>query len=118
MPDDDFDFDDETPAAHTSDGAARPNEPATAFDVTAAELQQFVDRYNQIESEISTARDDKKELVAELRGRGFDKKAFDATIKVLKIREDRSKVEARLELREIAKLYLTALGQDDFEDLL
>lgn len=112
---DDWDDDDEAPA-HTSDGKPRPND--TQFDVTAAELQQFVERYNQIESEIADRRDDKKELMAELKARGFDKKAFDATIKVLKIREDKSKVEARLETRAVASLYLTALGQDDFEDLL
>lgn len=102
--------------SHTSDGKPRPNDDQ--FSVTAAELEQFVERYNQLESEIADLRDQKKELMAELKGRGFDKKAFDATIKVLKIREDKSKVEARLEMRAIASLYLTALGQDDFEDLL
>lgn len=105
---------DEFDEAHTSDGKARPN----SYDITAGELQQFVDRFNQIESEIADKREDKKELLAEIKARGFDRKAFDATVKVLKIREDKSKVEARLEMREIAKLYLTALGQDDFEDLL
>ena len=101
---------------HTSDGKARPNDDQ--FNVTAAELEQFVERYNNLEGQITDLRDDKKELMAELKSRGFDKKAFDATIKVLKIREDKSKVEARLEMRAIASLYLTALGQDDFEDLL
>lgn len=99
---------------HTSDGKPRPND----FDVTAAELQSFVDRHNNLESAIADLREDKKELMAELKARGFDKKAFDATIKVLKIREDKAKVEAKLEMRAIATLYLTALGQDDFEELL
>lgn len=114
------DWENEVPAhtaevAHTSDGKPRAN---STFDTTAAELQSFVDRYNNIESEISDARENKKELMAELKGRGFDKKAFDATIKVMKIREDRAKVEARMEMRAIATLYLTALGADDFEELL
>lgn len=108
-------LDDAPLGAHTSDGQARAN---SQFDATAAQLQSFVDRYNAIEEEITARREDKKELVAELKSSGFDKKAFDATLKVIKIREDRSKVEARLEMRAIATLYLTALGQDDFEELL
>jgi uncharacterized protein (UPF0335 family) len=102
-------------SAHTSDGKPRAN---STFDAVAAELQSFVERYNAIEDEIAARREDKKELIAELKGRGFDCKAFDATLKVIKIREDRAKVEARLEMRAIATLYLTALGQDDFEELL
>lgn len=113
---DDFDDFDSEPS-HTSDGKPRSNSDET-FDVTAAELRQFVERHQAIEAEIASSRDDKKELMAELKARGFDKKAFDATLKVLKIREDKSKVEAKLETRTIATLYLTALGQDDFEELL
>lgn len=123
MPDDfDDEFDDESNVvpdkpAHTSDGKSRPNEP-TAYDVTAAEVQSFVDRMTNLDEQMADLRDDKKKLYAELKARGFDRKAFDATMKVIRIRQDKSKVEAKLEMRAIASLYLTALGQDDFEDLL
>jgi len=100
---------------HTSDGKARPND---SYQAASAQIQSFVDRMTNLDNEIKDLRDDKKELYAELKSMGFDRKAFDATLKVLAIRADKSKVDAKLETREIAKLYLTALGQDDFEELL
>lgn len=40
-----------------------------AYKVTAEELQQFVERYEQLDSEEADIKDQKKELKAELKGR-------------------------------------------------
>lgn len=111
------DFDDELgdTTAHTSDGEARPNDN---YSEVSQELRQFVERFNTLEEEAERVRDDKKELMGELKARGFDKKAFDATIKVLKLEEDRAKKEAIQELRAIAGIYLKALDKEDLEELL
>ena len=114
MPDDFDDFDDEKPA-HTSDGEPRPND---AYDTASQELRQFIERFNTLEEDAARVRDDKKELMSEIKARGFDKKAFDATIKVLKLEEDRAKKEALQEVRSIASIYLKALDKEELEDLL
>lgn len=103
------DFDDELGGAHTSDGQARPNEEA--YDVTAGELRQFVERREQLDSEKKDLADQVKELHAELKARGYDLKAFNRIIAVRK-----KKADALREENAVVQLYGAALGID--EDLL
>lgn len=110
------DWDEDETTARTSDGKARSN--SEAYDVTAAELQSFYERVTNLDEQIADLREDKKNVYVELKGRGFDKKAFDAAMKVVRLSQDKSKSEARQETKAIATIYLTALGKDEYEDLL
>lgn len=118
MSDFDDDFDDEEPGAeaHTSDGKPRPNDKGDAYEMTSGELQQFFERHEQIEAEIKDAQEAKKELLAELKGRGFDKAAFTKVVKLMRL--DKAKREKIEEERAVASIYLSALGREDLEDLL
>lgn len=110
---DDFDDFDSEPA-HTSDGKPRPNsgtELTDAYSVTADELKQFVERREQLESEKKDLAEQVKDLHAELKGRGYDLKAFNRIIAVRKKNADTLREE-----NEITLLYGQALGID--EDLL
>ena len=72
---------------------------------TGAELRQFIERIETIEGEIKAAQDDRKEVYAELKGRGFDGKA------VAKIVARRKRSRDEIEEEEaIMSLYLSALG--------
>ena len=110
------DWDDDETTAHTSDGKARSN--SEAYDVAAEALQSFYERVETLNEEIKERRDDLKEVYAEMKGAGYDKKAFDAASKVIRLSQDKSKMESRQEMKAIATIYLTALGKDEYEDLL
>jgi uncharacterized protein (UPF0335 family) len=49
-------------------------EPATgsAYDVTAEELRQFIERYEQLASEKANISEQMAEVLAEAKGRGYD----------------------------------------------
>lgn len=76
-----------------------------AYNVTADELKQFVERYEQFELEKQSAVDDMKDLKAELKGRGFDVAAFLAIIALRK--KDADDVA---EFEAILELYKNAMG--------
>jgi uncharacterized protein (UPF0335 family) len=78
---------------------------ATQYKVTAAELRQFVERYERLEAERKDIADQQKEVMAEARGRGYDVKVIKKLI-ALRKREpaDVSEEEA------ILQLYREALG--------
>jgi uncharacterized protein (UPF0335 family) len=73
--------------------------------VAAEELKQFVERIERLEEEKAGLLGDIKEVMAELKGRGFDTKAVRAIVRLRK----KDKAE-RQEEEAILELYLQALG--------
>lgn len=72
---------------------------------TAAELRQFVERYERIQSEIDDLKADQKEVLAELKSRGYQAKPFREVIKLRKQdADDRAEFEAVLDLYKEAAL--------------
>lgn len=70
-----------------------------------AELLQFVERYEQLDRDARAVADDKKELMAEAKGRGYDTKILR---KVLAIRKKNA--DELAEENAILETYLFALG--------
>lgn len=76
-----------------------------AYNVTADELRQFIERYEQLESEKKDITDQQKELMAEAKGRGYDTKVMKIVIDLRKRKaDDVAEEEAVLEM------YKAALG--------
>ena len=75
------------------------------YNVTADELKQFAERYEQLEAEKKEPTDAQKEMIAELKGRGYDPKAFKAVIRMRKKRPDQLAEE-----EAVVDMYRTALG--------
>jgi uncharacterized protein (UPF0335 family) len=73
--------------------------------VTPAELVQFIERYEQHASEKQDAADLQKEVMAELKGRGYDGKAFREVIRLRKMKPD-----ALAEFEAVVELYRPAAG--------
>jgi uncharacterized protein (UPF0335 family) len=75
------------------------------YSVTADELRQFIERYEQLESERKDVAEQQKELMAEAKGRGYDTKVLRKVIALRKRKpDDIAEEEAVLEM------YKTALG--------
>ena len=92
--------------AHTSDGKQRSNSDANdPYNVTADELRQFIERFEQLESEKKDIAEQQKELMAEIKGRGYDSVVFRAVIKRRK-----QKPDAVAEFEAVLELYLSALN--------
>lgn len=73
--------------------------------VTAAELRQFVERYERLEEERRGLADQQKEVMAEAKGRGYDTRVLR---KVMALRKrDRDDVA---EEEAVLSLYREALG--------
>lgn len=73
--------------------------------VTAAELRQFVERYEQLEAEKQDVAEQQKELMAEAKGRGYDTAVMRKLIAIRKRKpDDLAEEEAILEV------YKSALG--------
>lgn len=76
-----------------------------AFNVTAEELRQFIERFEQLELEKQQVADTQKELMAEAKGRGYDTKVMKKIIALRKRKaDDIAEEEAVLEM------YKQALG--------
>jgi uncharacterized protein (UPF0335 family) len=75
------------------------------YKVTAAELRQFIERFERLEAEKKAIAEQQKEVLAEARGRGYDVKVLKKLV-ALRKREpaDVSEEEA------ILQLYREALG--------
>lgn len=73
--------------------------------VTADELRQFIERWELMDAEKRTVSDGQKELMAELKGRGYDGKAFKEVIRLRKMKPDQ-----RAEFEAVVDLYRTAAG--------
>ena len=79
--------------------------PSDAHRVTAAELRQFVERYERLDQERRDLADQQKEVMAEAKGRGYDTKILRRIVALRKRdRDDIAEEEAVLEL------YKEALG--------
>ena len=75
------------------------------YAVTADELRQFIERYEQLDSEKKDVTEQQKELMAEAKGRGYDTKVMRKVIALRKRKpDDIAEEEAVLEL------YKSALG--------
>jgi uncharacterized protein (UPF0335 family) len=73
------------------------------YNVTADELRQFVERYEQLESEKAAISETQKELMAELGGRGYDKAVFKALVSLRKKEpDDVAEFETVLEVYKVA----------------
>lgn len=73
--------------------------------VAAAELRQFIERVERLESEKQTIVDDIKEVYAEMKGRGYDAAIVRKIVKIRKM-----DANERKEHEAVLELYLTALG--------
>ena len=79
--------------------------PNDAYNVTADELRQFIERFEQLESEKKDVAEAQKELMAEAKGRGYDTKVMKKVIALRKRKpDDIAEEEAVLEM------YKAALG--------
>jgi uncharacterized protein (UPF0335 family) len=73
--------------------------------VTADELRQFIERFEQLEAEGKDIDDQQKELMSEAKGRGYDTKVMRKIIAIRKRKpDDLAEEEAILEV------YKAALG--------
>jgi len=73
--------------------------------VSADELRQFIERFEQFEAEKRDIAEQQKELMAELKGRGYDAKPFKEVIRLRKM-----KPAARAEFEAVVDMYRSAAG--------
>ncbi len=79
----------------------------SAYDVTADELRQFIERYEHLDAEKKDIADQQKEVMAEAKGRGYDVKVLRKIIALRKRKpDDIAEEEAVLDL------YKAALGMN------
>jgi uncharacterized protein (UPF0335 family) len=76
-----------------------------AYAVTADELRQFIERYEQLEAEKSDVAEQQKELMAEAKGRGYDTKVMRKVIALRKRKPDELAEE-----EAVLEVYKSALG--------
>lgn len=78
-----------------------------------AELQEFVDKVENINAQIAALQDDKTAVMADAKARGFSKRRLSEVIKIRKMKpQDRQEAEAELDI------YLHALGLESEPPLL
>ena len=76
-----------------------------SYRVTADELRQFIERYERLETEKKDLADQQKEVMAEAKGRGYDKKVMRKIVALRKRdKDDIAEEEAVLDM------YKEALG--------
>ena len=75
------------------------------YNVTADELRQFIERYEQLEAEKKDITEQQKEVMAEAKGRGYDTKVMRKVIALRKRKPDEIAEE-----EAVLELYKTALG--------
>lgn len=77
------------------------------YNVTADELRQFIERFEQLEAEKKDVAEQQKELMAEAKGRGYDTKVMKKVVALRKRKpDDIAEEEAVLEM------YKQALGMN------
>ena len=81
---------------------ADANDP---YNVTADELRQFIERYEQLESEKKDVTEQQKELMADAKGRGYDTKVMRKVIALRKRKPDELAEE-----EAVLEVYKAALG--------
>lgn len=80
-------------------------EKTDAYNVTAEELRQFIERYEQLEAEKKDVAEQQVELMAEAKGRGYDTKVMRKVIALRKRRPDEIAEE-----EAVLEMYKQALG--------
>ncbi len=81
------------------------SDPIDTYSVTADELRQFIERFEQLDAEKKDLAEQQKELMAEAKGRGYDTTILRQVIALRKRKpDDIAEEEAMLEM------YKTALG--------
>ena len=75
--------------------------------ITAEELQSFIERIETLTEEKQTVQDSIKDVFSEARGRGYDAAIMREIIKLRKMSEDDRMVQDA-----ILRTYLSALGMD------
>lgn len=75
------------------------------YAVTADELRQFIERFEQLESEKKDVAEQQKELMAEAKGRGYDTKVMRKVIALRKRKPDEIAEE-----EAVLEIYKAALG--------
>ena len=81
------------------------SDPINAYTVTADELRQFIERFEQLDSERKDLAEQQKELMAEAKGRGYDTRILKMVVALRKRKpDDLAEEEAVLEV------YKAALG--------
>jgi uncharacterized protein (UPF0335 family) len=83
--------------------AARDN----AYEVTAAELRQFIEGFEQLEREKTALSDQQKDLMSEAKSRGYDTKVMRKVIAMRK--RDPNDIA---EEQAVLELYTDALGMN------
>lgn len=81
---------------------ADANDP---YAVTADELRQFIERFEQLDSEKKDVAEQQKELMAEAKGRGYDTRVMRKVIAMRKRKPDELAEE-----EAVLELYKSALG--------
>ena len=81
------------------------SDPTDTYSVTADELRQFIERFEQLESEKADVAEQQKELMAEAKGRGYDTKVMRKVIALRKRKPDEIAEE-----EAIIEMYKSALG--------
>lgn len=79
----------------------------TTETVAAAELRQFIERVERLESEKRDIQSDIKDVMGEAAGRGYDKKAIRKIIALRRMDADK-----RIEEETVLQTYLCALGME------
>jgi uncharacterized protein (UPF0335 family) len=78
-----------------------------AYNVTADELRQFIERYEQLEAEKKDVTEQQKELMAEAKGRGYDTKVMRKVVALRKRKPDEIAEE-----EAVLEMYKAALGMN------
>lgn len=81
------------------------SDPTDPYNVTADELRQFIERFEQLEAEKADVAAQQKELMAEAKGRGYDTKVMRKVIALRKRKPDEIAEE-----EAIMDMYKAALG--------
>ena len=81
------------------------NSGSDPYSVTADELSQFIERFEQLEAEKKEVSEQQKELMAEAKGRGYDTKIMRRIIALRKRRPDEIAEE-----EAVLEMYKAALG--------
>jgi uncharacterized protein (UPF0335 family) len=79
----------------------------SSYNVTAEELRQFVERYEQLEAEKKDIVEQMKEVLAEAKGRGYDSKVLKKLIALRKRSSDDIAEE-----NAVLEIYAAALGME------
>jgi uncharacterized protein (UPF0335 family) len=81
------------------------SDPTDSYAVTADELRQFIERYEQLDSEKRGIGEQMKELMAEAKGRGYDTRVMRKVIALRKRKPDEIAEE-----EAVLEMYKAALG--------